>query len=142
MNANCYFLKEGLQLVSFACNKIGRIVAFGRTTFVEKQEKIQINDNGKLIITSLLFVFTCVICANFHIYDTEIINETTSDFHVCNKEILTIGSVPILTFCAIIIISSANRAIHFAWFSHNSGNPLTTRYLSPTVSTWMLCKRE
>lgn len=48
---------------------------------------------------------------------------------------LTIISVPIWTFFAMSIMSSASFAIHFAWFSHVSGKPDTAIYLSPTVST-------
>lgn len=47
----------------------------------------------------------------------------------------TTGFGPILTFLHMSIISSASRAIHFAWLSQTSGKPDTAMYLSPTVST-------
>lgn len=53
------------------------------------------------------------------------------------NEILTTGFGPMFTFLHISIISSASRAIHFAWLSQTSGKPDTAMYLSPTVSTWV-----
>jgi hypothetical protein len=64
------------------------------------------------------------------------------DSWIINFKILTTGSDPILTFFAISIMSNANRAIHFEWFSHESGRPETAIYLSPTVSTCCVVKEN